>query len=133
MPRQQPAAVITDAAYSQDDQRRRRERRYLAMMGIRIVAFILLAGLAMARVPWPWLWAPLCVAAMVLVPWMAVVIANDRPPRRRSGFQAGRGPGADQRALTAAAGPVPVDDPDHGGGGRGGDPRDGARVIDANR
>lgn len=73
--------LITDAEKSQNDQLRSREIRYAAMMGLRVVCLILGAVLAVARVPLWWLWLPLCIAGMVLLPWMAVLIANDRPPR----------------------------------------------------
>lgn len=73
--------LITDAERSQDDQLRSREIRYAVMMGLRVVCLVTGALLAYARVPLWGLWAALCVAGMVLLPWMAVIIANDRPPR----------------------------------------------------
>jgi hypothetical protein len=74
--------VITDAETSRDEQLRARQIRYASMMGLRIVCLILGAVLTVQRVPGWWLWLPLCIAGMVLLPWMAVLIANDRPPRR---------------------------------------------------
>ncbi len=73
--------IITDAETSRDDQLRARQIRYASMMGLRVVCLILGAVLAVQRVPLWWLWLPLCIAGMVLLPWMAVLIANDRPPR----------------------------------------------------
>lgn len=73
--------LITDAERSQDDQLRTREIRYAVMMGLRVVCLVVGALLAYARVPLWGLWAALCVAGMVLLPWTAVIIANDRPPR----------------------------------------------------
>lgn len=73
--------LITDAERSQDDQLRSREVRYALMMGLRVVCLFAGALLAYARVPLWQLWSALCVVGMVLLPWMAVLIANDRPPR----------------------------------------------------
>jgi hypothetical protein len=73
--------VITDAETSRDDQLRARQIRYASMMGLRVVCLITGAVLAVQRVPLWWLWLPLCIAGMVLLPWMAVLVANDRPPK----------------------------------------------------
>jgi hypothetical protein len=73
--------VITDAETSRDEQLRARQIRYASMMGLRVVCLITGAVLAVQRVPLWWLWLPLCIAGMVLLPWMAVLIANDRLPK----------------------------------------------------
>lgn len=101
---QQPV-LITDAARSQDDQLHSRQVRYLAMMGIRAACLIIGAVLVSAKVPMLWLWLPLCGVGMVLVPWLAVLIANDRPPRerRRRAARAGRAARRDQQELPAVA------------------------------
>lgn len=74
--------LITDAEKSQDEQLHSREIRYATMMGLRVVCLITGAVLVLERVPLLWLWLPLCIAGMVLLPWMAVLIANDRPPKQ---------------------------------------------------
>lgn len=74
--------VITDAQESPDDQLRRREIRYVIMMSFRAVCLIAAAVLVGTHAPLLWLWVPLCVAGMVLVPWLAVILANDRPPKK---------------------------------------------------
>ncbi|HEY3501507.1 MAG TPA: DUF3099 domain-containing protein [Actinocatenispora sp.] len=74
--------LITDAEKSQDAQLHSREIRYAVMMGLRVVCLIAGALLAYARVPLWGVWSALCVAGMVLLPWMAVIIANDRLPRK---------------------------------------------------
>jgi len=71
--------LITDAEESLDKQRHSREIRYVAMMSLRAVCLILAAILAVAQVPLLWLWLLLCLGGVVLLPWMAVLIANDRP------------------------------------------------------
>ena len=83
MGREHQPVLITNAAYSQDRQRHSREVRYMAMMGIRLASLIAAVFLAVDRVPLPWVWGPLCAAGMLIVPWIAVVLANDRPPKDR--------------------------------------------------
>jgi hypothetical protein len=96
--------LITDAQRSQEEQVRSRELRYLAMMSVRVACLVLAAALVSVEAPLLWLWLPLCAVGMIVVPWLAVVLANDRPPKER---HRRRGPGARSgRALPAAA-PLP--------------------------
>ncbi|AKN18766.1 DUF3099 domain-containing protein [Mycobacterium haemophilum] len=72
--------LITTAAPSYEEERRARVRKYLTLMAFRIPALILAA---IAYGAWHnGLISLLIVAASVPLPWMAVLIANDRPPRR---------------------------------------------------
>ena len=71
--------LITEAQPSLDDQYQARRRKYAVMMAIRAVCLILAA--VFYRVPWA---LPILAAAAVALPWMAVLIANDRPPRKAS-------------------------------------------------
>lgn len=72
--------LITAAAPSYEVQHRARVRKYLTLMAFRIPALILAA---LAYGAWHnGLISLLIVAASVPLPWMAVLIANDRPPRR---------------------------------------------------
>lgn len=75
--------LITDASRSQDDQLRSRQRRYILMMAIRAVCIVVGAILVGVRAPLLWLWLPLCAVGMVLIPWLAVLLANDRPPKEQ--------------------------------------------------
>jgi hypothetical protein len=75
--------VITNAEPSQDDQLRSRKIRYLIMMSIRALSLILAAVLVSLHVPLLPLWLVLCVTAMILLPWLAVIMANDRPPKEQ--------------------------------------------------
>ncbi|MDV3125073.1 DUF3099 domain-containing protein [Mycobacterium sp. 21AC1] len=72
--------LITRAAPAYEEQHRQRVRKYLTLMSIRIPALILAA---VAYNIWE---NGLISLAIILVsvplPWMAVLIANDRPPRR---------------------------------------------------
>lgn len=73
--------LITDAALSQDEELKRRERRYILMMAIRALCVIAATVLVMVRAPLLWLWLVLCGLGMVLLPWLAVILANDRAPK----------------------------------------------------
>lgn len=84
--------LITDAARSQEDQLRSRQIRYVTMMSVRAGCLILGGILISARVPLLPVWLVLCVLGMVLLPWMAVLIANDRAPKTK-----------EERAADAAA------------------------------
>jgi hypothetical protein len=72
--------LITAAAPSYEVQHRERVRKYLTLMAFRIPALVLAA---VAYGLWHnGLISLLIIAASVPLPWMAVLIANDRPPRR---------------------------------------------------
>lgn len=73
--------LITDAPPSQHDQLHSRQVRYVVMMSIRIACVISGAVLVVVQAPLLWLWLPLCGVGMILLPWLAVLIANDRPPK----------------------------------------------------
>ena len=82
--------LITNAARSQGDQLRSREIRYITMMGLRAVCLILGAVLVSLKPPLLPLWLILCGAGMVFLPWAAVLIANDRPPKTKAERAAAR-------------------------------------------
>jgi len=72
--------LITRAAPAYEEQHRKRVRKYLTLMSIRIPALVL-AAVAYG------IWHNGLISLGILVlsiplPWMAVLIANDRPPRR---------------------------------------------------
>jgi Protein of unknown function (DUF3099) len=97
--------LITNAARSQDEQRRSREIRYVVMMSIRAVCLIVGAILVGVDAPLLWLWLPLCGLGMILLPWLAVIIANDRPPKEQhrlfGRLRHSRQPDAPPRSLPA--------------------------------
>jgi hypothetical protein len=76
--------LITNAARSRGEQLRSREIRYVTMMGIRVCCLIAGAILISVKPPLLPLWLVLCAAGMVLLPWMAVLIANDGPAKSRA-------------------------------------------------
>lgn len=72
--------LITRAAAPYDEQHRERVRKYLTLMFWRIPALILAA---VAYGIWHnGLISLAIIVVSVPLPWMAVLIANDRPPRR---------------------------------------------------
>ncbi|MFM9034633.1 MAG: DUF3099 domain-containing protein [Mycobacterium sp.] len=72
--------LITRAAHSYEEQHRARVRKYLSLMFWRIPAFI---AAAVAYGIWHNGVLSLAIlAASIPLPWIAVLIANDRPPRR---------------------------------------------------
>ena len=74
--REQPV-LITSAAPSYEEQLTARRRRYALMMSLRIPCLVL--AVLFAKI---WWLALALVLLSVPLPWMAVLIANDRPPRR---------------------------------------------------
>ena len=73
--------VITDAAQNPAEELRRRQTRYIVMMLVRAGFLVLAAVLAMARVPLLALWVSLCLVGAVVLPWLAVIWANNKRPR----------------------------------------------------
>ncbi|MEO9328652.1 DUF3099 domain-containing protein [Gordonia aurantiaca] len=73
--------LITDARDSLEAQHRARVRKYLIMMAFRVPA-LLIAGIVYSATGSGML-ALAIVAISIPLPWMAVLIANDRPPRKR--------------------------------------------------
>ncbi len=100
------SVLITDAARSYEDDLATRKRRYALTMGMRVPFMIL----AVVFYDTPWLAVTLLVLSVPL-PWMAVLIANDRLPRKREKVNRYR---ADRRSLEARAHPV-IDAPSQGG------------------
>ena len=69
--------LITEAAPSYEDQFAARKRKYILMMGMRIPCLVL-AGVFYHT----WWLALGLVLLSIPLPWMAVLIANDGPPRK---------------------------------------------------
>ncbi|CAN5285159.1 DUF3099 domain-containing protein [soil metagenome] len=93
-----PPVLITDAQRSRIEEHNARRKRYTITMGLRIVCLVFAAVFYQTV----WLMAILVVLACVL-PWMAVLIANDRPPRRAEKVNRYGHPAPD-RALGGPAG-----------------------------
>jgi hypothetical protein len=97
--------LITEAPVNADEEFEHRRRRYLLMMSLRAVCIV---GAASTFSISGWIAAGFVAAALVL-PWSAVLIANDRPPKQELRFRrfvdGGERP---QRQLTS--GPPPAED-----------------------
>ena len=84
--------LITNAPMSPAEELAERRRRYSIIMAMRIPCLVLAAVFYQT----PWL-AALLVIVSIPLPWCAVIIANDRLPRRAGTFRRYRGePGAAQ-------------------------------------
>lgn len=79
--RPQPA-LITGAPPNPQAEFDYRRRRYAITMGIRVICLILAA--VTYHIIWLW---PIFAAGAIVLPWIAVVLANDRLPRQSSRFQ----------------------------------------------
>lgn len=70
--------LITEAEPSMAEQHAFRKKRYAITMGIRAVSIVLAASVYHIV----WLMAIFAFLGVVL-PWVAVLMANDRPPKKR--------------------------------------------------
>ncbi|NYH76784.1 putative membrane protein [Actinopolyspora biskrensis] len=69
--------LITEAEPSYDDQQAARRKKYALMMSLRIPCLIA------AVMVYPVWWLSLIIVAVSIpLPWIAVLVANDRPPRK---------------------------------------------------
>ncbi|MDQ1750685.1 MAG: hypothetical protein QOE71_1741 [Pseudonocardiales bacterium] len=117
------AVLITEAGTSGDDSFERRRRRYLITMTVRALCII---GAAVTVHLSGWLAAAFVAGALVL-PWTAVLIANDRPPKEAVRFRRFIPGSSPDSPKQLASGPTP--DATTTDGGRGCDAADGT-VID---
>lgn len=108
--------LITRAELPYEEQHRERVRKYLKIMSWRIPAFL---GSAAAYIVWHNGLLSLGILALsVPLPWIAVLIANDRPPRRAEEprrYENARRiplfPTAERPALERGSWPVPQPEP----------------------
>lgn len=81
MARRERPQLITDAPRTPEQEIRAREVRYVLMMLLRACCVVVAAILVATRPPLLWLWVTLCLAGAVVLPWAAVLLANDKGPR----------------------------------------------------
>lgn len=90
--------LITSAPESTDDELDKRRKKYALMMALRAGSII---GAALVYRYSIWLALALVLGSMVL-PWCAVLIANDRPAKKKRKGPAPLRPGVGpERAITA--------------------------------
>ena len=71
--REPEAFRITSAAASRNEDIAARQKRYLISMGIRTVCFIGAIVASLLQIHWLW---PILIAAALVLPYVAVVMAN---------------------------------------------------------
>jgi hypothetical protein len=102
--------LITEAPVSLDDQQAARRKKYGIMMTSRVACLLLAAATFHYSI---WLALALIGGGMIL-PWCAVIIANDRPPRKAERVAHFKGDVVGPRSIAkppgAADGP-PADEP----------------------
>jgi Protein of unknown function (DUF3099) len=91
--------LITDAPPSVAQEIRYREIRYVIMMGIRALCLIVATVLVTSHVRYLGIWVPVLIASALVLPWLAVILANDRRPRR-AGYPSRVGGGVPTKALS---------------------------------
>lgn len=101
--------LITEAPVNADDEYNQRRKKYLIMMIIRALCII---GAATTFTYSGWLAAAFVAAALVL-PWCAVLIANNRPPKQAVRFRRFLPTGSGHQELVA--GPATPPDPRQAG------------------
>jgi Flp pilus assembly protein TadB len=89
--------LITSAPESSDDEYDRRRKKYAIMMSLRAVCVIAAACTYRVSI----LLALAFVVGGMVLPWCAVIIANDRPARKRAHKFTSRPGAGGERALTA--------------------------------
>jgi hypothetical protein len=76
--RAEAPVLVTTAPRNPRDEQRDRQRRYLVTMGIRLACFVAAIVLAGVGLRWE---AGLAIGASLVLPWVAVIVANGGPPR----------------------------------------------------
>jgi hypothetical protein len=82
-PSRDQAYLVTEARQSRSEEIGQRERRYLLMMGIRLVCFVVTVVLFVNHAGW---FTAIPAAGAIALPYFAVVVAN---ARREAGGTAG--------------------------------------------
>lgn len=105
--------LITEAPISLDDQQASRRKKYAIMMSLRVACLLVAAAIAQ----WSIVVALLLLVGGAILPWCAVLIANDRPPKKYERVARYGGSGR-ERALPAGASDVPPGSPGSPGSAR---------------
>lgn len=91
------AYLVTGAAISREQEFRSRQRRYVLTMAVRVVLLVAAALVARYSV---WL-AIIFGLTSVVLPWIAVLMANDGPPKSSKYYRKVVPQGERERALEA--------------------------------
>ena len=82
--RRDQAHLVTDARQSRSEEIGQRERRYLVMMGVRVVCFVVTVVMFVNHAGWL---TVIPAAGAIALPYFAVVVANSRRQLGGSGFR----------------------------------------------
>jgi len=82
--RRDQAYLVTEAHLSRSAEIGQRERRYLVMMGVRVVCFVITVVMFVNHAGWL---TVIPAAGAIAIPYFAVVIANSRGPAGATGFR----------------------------------------------
>jgi Flp pilus assembly protein TadB len=82
--RRDQAHLVTDARQSRSAEISQRERRYLVMMGVRVVCFVVTVVMFVNHAGWL---TVIPAAGAIALPYFAVVVANSRRQLGGSGFR----------------------------------------------
>jgi len=95
--------LVTGAAVSRVEEHRSRQRRYFLTMAARVVLLVLACVLARYS-----MLLAICIAALsTVLPWIAVVMANDGPPKSSKRNRSVVPDSGHERALTTGTQPPP--------------------------
>jgi len=83
--RRDQAHLVTEARQSRSAEINQRERRYLLMMGIRLVCFVVTVVMFVNHGGWL---TVIPAAGAIALPYFAVVVANSKRPAGSDGFRA---------------------------------------------
>ena len=78
------AYLVTEARQSRSAEISQRERRYLVMMGVRVVCFVITVVMFLNHAGW---FTVIPAAGAIAIPYFAVVIANSRGATSATGFR----------------------------------------------
>ena len=82
--RREQAYLVTEAPQSRAAEIGQRQRRYLLMMGLRLVCFVVTVVMFLNHAGWLTI---IPAVGAIALPYFAVVIANSRQPASASGFR----------------------------------------------
>jgi hypothetical protein len=76
--------LVTEARLSRSAEIGQRERRYLVMMGVRVVCFVITVVMFLNHAGWL---TVIPAIGAIAIPYFAVVVANSRGPASATGFR----------------------------------------------
>jgi hypothetical protein len=82
--RRDHAHLVTEARQSRSDEINQREKRYLLLMGLRVLCFVVTVVLFVNRAGW---FAMIPAVGAIALPYFAVVVANSRRQVGDAGFR----------------------------------------------